>query len=79
MRIQRTLHVALALTTALAAACASAGRGQPAPGYNSIVQWDSGPLNLDYQRQRGEMDTRHAQEIANAVVSWPATIKNCML
>jgi hypothetical protein len=64
MSVQRTLQLALVLATvAGATACASTGRGDP--GYASTGQWDSGPIDRDYQKQRGDMDGRHAQEIAN--------------
>jgi hypothetical protein len=66
MRVQRTLQLALVFAAVtVVAACASSGRGYSEPGYSATGQWDSGPLDADYQRQRGDMDGRHAQEIAN--------------
>jgi hypothetical protein len=71
MRTQRSLQILAVLTTlATVAACSTYGRGyssEPNPSYSSttVVAWDSGPLDQDYQHQRAEMDTRHNQEIAN--------------
>jgi hypothetical protein len=70
MRVHRTLEILTVLTTlATLAACSSYGRGprnEPGPNYAAVdVQWNSGPLDADYHRQRGEMDTRHTQEVAN--------------
>lgn len=66
MPVPRALRLAVVLATAaLATACASTGRTRPAPDTYATARWDSGPLNLDYERLRGDMDARHAQEIAN--------------
>lgn len=68
MRIQRSVQMLTVLTTlATVAACASYGtRGDPDPQVNTVAvaQWDSGPLDRDYARQRTTMDNRHQQEIA---------------
>jgi predicted small lipoprotein YifL len=67
MSVQRSVQL-LTVVAALAAlaACSSYGgpRHQP-DGSVVAVQWDSGPLDRDYQRQRGDMDTRHTDELAN--------------
>jgi hypothetical protein len=64
--VQGALRLALVLATAaLATACASTGRTRPAPDSYATAHWDSGPLNLDYERLRGDMDARHAQEVAS--------------
>jgi hypothetical protein len=68
MRIQRSVQVVAILTTVAAiAACASYGREQQPDQVNTVAvaQWDSGPLDRDYARERTTMDTRHQQEIAN--------------
>lgn len=71
MRMPRSVQILTVLTTlATVAACSRYGRGytgEPGPDYSSAVAvgWDSGPLDQDYQRQRADMDARHAQEIAN--------------
>ncbi|HWZ57948.1 MAG TPA: hypothetical protein VNW46_03145 [Gemmatimonadaceae bacterium] len=70
MYVQRTLQIATVLAAFTTfAACSSYGherRDQPDPNSVAVaVQWDSGPLDQDYHRQRVEMDTRHTQEIAS--------------
>jgi hypothetical protein len=67
MRDYRSLQIITALTFVMLAACAS-GRGtrnQPDPDYvGASVQWDSGPLDRAYGRERANMDARHNQENA---------------
>jgi hypothetical protein len=70
MRVHRSLQILTALTTlAVLTACSSMGRqgrSDSDPAYSSTtVAWDSGPLDRDYKSQRSDMDTRHAQEVAN--------------
>jgi hypothetical protein len=68
MRIQRSVRMLTVLTTlAAVAACASYGREQQSEpqGTVAVAQWDSGPLDRDYARERSTMDNRHQQEIAN--------------
>jgi hypothetical protein len=67
MQVQRTLQLlTVAAAFAAVAACSSYGRENNRPD-NSVVavQWDSGPLDQDYHRQRTEMDARHTQEISS--------------
>jgi hypothetical protein len=67
MRIHRSVQT-LAVVTAVAslAACSSMGRHEPDNDTSVVaVQWDSGPLDHDYQGQRSDMDNRHKQEIDN--------------
>ena len=70
MRIQRSVQtLAVFGTLAAIAACASYGREQersdPQVATVAVVQWDSGPLDRDYARERTTMDNRHQQEISN--------------
>jgi hypothetical protein len=71
MRVQRSVQILTVLTTlATLAACSSYGRGsrnEPDPRYSTstVVVWDSGPLDQEYNRERTNMDGRHNQEIAN--------------
>jgi hypothetical protein len=69
MRIQRSLQLLTVLTTLVAlGACASYGREQqvdPQGTTVAVAQWDSGPLDRDYARERTSMDNRHQQEIAS--------------
>jgi hypothetical protein len=37
----------------------------PAPVVAVSPQWDSGPLDLAYQRERKTMDERHSREVAS--------------
>jgi hypothetical protein len=56
----------VAAAFAAVAACSSYGREQDHPDATVVaVQWDSGPLDQDYHRQRTDMDARHTQEIAS--------------
>jgi hypothetical protein len=65
MRALRTARILTVLATLAAlAACAPFGRNGRSETVVS-AQWDSGPLDRDYGRQRAAMDTRHSQEIAN--------------
>src|SRR5580700_4369102 len=65
MSMHRSVQILTVLTTL--AACAPMGRnGRGDQDRSSVtVQWDSGPLDRDYARQRSDMDARHTQEIAN--------------
>ncbi len=70
MRLRRSVQILTVLATlATLAACASYGRERnQSDGPSSevvAVQWDSGPLDQDYRRQRTDMDARHSQELAN--------------
>ena len=69
MHTQRSLQILIGLATlATLTACATYGHhasNEPDPGYSSsvvAVQWDSGPLDQDYQHQRADMEARHAHE-----------------
>ena len=37
----------------------------PAPSLAVNVQWDSGPLDLAYRRERSDMDARHIKEASD--------------
>ncbi len=67
MRHHRSVQIITVFTFVMLAACAS-GRGarnQHDPNYvGASVQWDSGPLDRAYGRERADMDTRHNQENA---------------
>ena len=67
MRIQRSVQMLAVLgTLAAIAACASYGREPRSdPQVVTVAQWDSGPLDRDYARERTTMDNRHQQEVAN--------------
>jgi hypothetical protein len=71
MRVHRTIQVLTVLTLlGVLAACSTMGRqrgSESDPGYSAsaTVAWDSGPLDRAYKSERGDMDTRHAQETAN--------------
>jgi hypothetical protein len=65
MRVHHHLKILFALSTlATMAACASTGR-QRGSSAEISVQWDSGPLDRAYQRERSDMDARHSQESAS--------------
>jgi hypothetical protein len=67
MQVQRTVQILTVLATfTTLAACSSYGHENRAqPDVVVAAQWDSGPLDNDYHRQRTEMDARHTQEIAS--------------
>ena len=69
MRLQRSVQMLAVLgTLAALAACASYGReprNDPQVTTVAVAQWDSGPLDRDYARERTTMDNRHQQEIAS--------------
>jgi hypothetical protein len=67
MQVQRSVHLmTVAAVCASLAACSSYGKEHARPDPNVVaVQWDSGPLDRDYQQQRSDMDSRHQSEIAN--------------
>jgi hypothetical protein len=71
MRLYRSVQILTGLATvATLGACSSYGthmRSQPDPTYSAsaTVQWDSGPLDQAYGRERTEMDARHTQETAS--------------
>lgn len=70
MRSPRSVQLLTVFATlATLAACGTMGRrgvdNQPRADYSStVVVWDSRPLDQDYQRQRTDMDARHAQEVS---------------
>jgi hypothetical protein len=67
MSVQRSVHlltVAAALGTLVG--CSSSGPEHNRPDQNAVaVQWDSGPIDQDYHRQRTDMDARHTQEMSS--------------
>jgi hypothetical protein len=67
MQVQRTVQLltVLATCTTLAACSSYPHENLAQPDVVVAAQWDSGPLDNDYHRQRTEMDTRHTQEIAS--------------
>ena len=48
-----------------AAPVVAAPAPDPAPVVAVSPQWDSGPLDLAYQRERKDMDARHSREVAS--------------
>ena len=66
MQVPRSMQLlTVAAGFAALTACSSA-REHVRPDPNVVTaQWDSGPLDRDYQRQRSDMDARHQSEIAN--------------
>ena len=68
MSVRRHLKTLLTLTAlasvASFAACSPRG-SQPQSGVDLSAQWDSGPLDQAYGRERSDMLVRHKQEIAN--------------
>jgi len=52
-------------TLATFAACSSVGGTRNHSDSNVSAQWDSAPLDQDYQNQRAALDARHNEEIAN--------------
>jgi hypothetical protein len=71
MRLYRSVQILTGLATvATLGACTSYGRhtrSEPDPSYSASVsvQWESGPLDQAYGRERTDMDARHTQEIAS--------------
>ncbi len=60
-----TLALAVAMLTVVSACTSHHARHDDA--YNaSTGEWDSGPLDRDYQSRRAEMERRHADEVAHA-------------
>jgi hypothetical protein len=69
MRIEHSLKILTALSTVAIVAACSSNRARHAndTGYNvTTAEWDSGPLDRDYQREHVAMETRHRDEAANA-------------
>ena len=48
-----------------AAPVVAAPAPEPAPAVDINLRWDSGPLDLAYQRERKDMDARHSREVAS--------------
>jgi hypothetical protein len=69
MRISRPLHlITVCSTLALFTACSSnrAQHQHDATYTSTTVEWDSGPLDRDYQHERAAMEARHRDEIDHA-------------
>jgi hypothetical protein len=66
MRIRTSIQLLAAIS--LVSTVAACGGGGRAHRDNEVVavQWDSGPLDRDYQRQRADMEARHRDEVAHA-------------
>jgi hypothetical protein len=63
-------------TISMLAACAQQGRQSGGGGVEIVAQWDSGPLDRDYNRQHADMVSRHNQEIANPRSDESADVRN---
>jgi hypothetical protein len=76
MHVHRHLKTLITLTTiASLAACAPYGR-QTQGSAEISVQWDSGPLDRDYNRVHSDMVSRHNQETANPRSDESSDVRN---
>lgn len=67
MHVHRHLKTIAALTalTTIGALVGCSPYGRHAEtGVTVSAQWDSGPLDRDYARERADLDTRHRRELA---------------
>ena len=76
MRVHRHLKTLITLTTlASLGACAPRGR-QSQSGVVVVAEWDSGPLDRDYNRAHSDMVARHNREIATPRSDESADVRN---
>ena len=67
MRIGQTVQILTALTMVSTLAACGGRNARHEDAYSTTtVEWDSGPLDRDYQHERAAMEARHADEIAHA-------------
>jgi hypothetical protein len=67
MRIANTLALLSALTVVVTVSACSTHRARHDESYGvTTAEWDSGPLDQDYRRERAAMEARHQDEIAHS-------------